>query len=105
LPRYGIVGVAIAWSVRTVVDAALLVGASRLLLPQSREAVGRMARWLTAATIGIALVALVPGTSTRLALAAILTPSWLAVAWWMILTPEERSAPGRMLAATAPDGS
>jgi hypothetical protein len=101
LPRYGIFGVAVAWAVRAVVDAALLLATSRTLLSEAAAPVRRVSLWLGATTIAVAAMAFVPWAGVRYAIAAMCVPAWLAASWWMILTPEERLSPARALRVMA----
>jgi O-antigen/teichoic acid export membrane protein len=97
LPRYGIVGVAVAWAIRAIGDSILLLLTCPVLLPQARRAVQRIFVWLGIAVPTLIALALIPSSTARLSIFAIAAPAWLGVCWWWILTPVERSAPMRAL--------
>jgi len=102
MPRFGILGVALAWAIRALVDAALLLVASRTLLHEASVAVRRMTRWLLLATPAVAAAALAPSPPVRVAIAATATLAWGGIVWWAILTPQERMSPVRVLSAATP---
>lgn len=93
LPRYGIMGAAIAWSVRTIGDTVLLLGTCPRLLPQTRATVTRMALWLvgTSAVLGASM--LLTSMTARVALVLVATITWLPLAWRLLLTAAERELP------------
>lgn len=105
LPRYGIVGVAVAWAARAAIDALLLLLTCPVLLPASRRSITRSLAWLAMAIPVIAAASLVPGTFARVAIATAAVPVWAAVTWWGILTEAERRAPARLLSAASPRAS
>ena len=87
----GIEGAAIAWSVRTVFDALALFVIARRYLPKGSP-MSMRTRGLLAAGLGTLLLAVVPQKlllKTGFLLVAIL--AFFYVAWFLILTPEERS--------------
>lgn len=91
LPTYGILGAAIAWSVRTVGDTVLLLATAPRLLRESRGPVLRAAAWTTAlaAVLGVAMASSHSGFRFLLVLLAM--PVWAAVVWRRLLTAEERA--------------
>ncbi len=99
LPRYGILGAAIAWSARTIVDTMLLLGTCPGLLAQTRASVARAALWLTATTLALSACVLVSGTGARLAVVIVALPVWLVIVWRWVMTPDERLVPARALSA------
>lgn len=102
LPRYGITGVAIAWAVRAVVDALLLLLTCPRLLPASAPAIHRMLLWLGLSLPLIVAAAFVPSVAARVAVAAAAAPLWLWLAWRGMLSEAERSAPAQLLSAALP---
>ena len=102
LARFGIVGVAVAWAVRAIADALLLMLACPVLLPSTRQPVRRALRWLAVAVPVIAMSALVPVPAARWWIAAAAVPVWAGLVWWRILTDAERRAPGLLLSAVMP---
>jgi O-antigen/teichoic acid export membrane protein len=102
LPRYGIVGAAIAWSVRTIADTVILLATCRVLLPSARPVVMRMSGWLLATSGLLALGAILAGevaSPLRFALVALAIPAWLYACWSALITPAERSLPMKSLIA------
>jgi O-antigen/teichoic acid export membrane protein len=99
LPRYGILGVALAWAGRASIDAIALLITCPRLLNEVRPSVQRTLVWLAIAVASLAACALLPTQVFRIGVAAIAIPLWLAVAWWRLLTPQERRAPARALNA------
>lgn len=99
LPRYGILGVAVAWALRAVVDAVAMLLTCPVLVRESRSIVQRMLAWLALVVPLLTLGMFVPGTTPRIAVTAVAIPVIAAVAWWWMLTPEERRAPQRLLSA------
>lgn len=99
LPRYGILGVAVAWAVRAAADSLALLIACPRVLPQSRPAVLRIAAWLALAVPALAASAFLPTTMLRLAAFVVAAPAWCAIVWLLILTPTERAVPTRILGA------
>ena len=97
LPRYGIMGVAVAWAVRAIVDAALLLATAAALLREASGSVRRTSFWVGAITVSCGVMAMVPSASVRVAAAMIAVPVWMAISWRSILTAEERVSPMRTL--------
>lgn len=97
LPRYGILGAAIAWSIRTVGDTILLLATCPALLPQARSAVGRAGAWLLGATAVLGACIWLSGTGARVAVTLVAMPLWLAIAWRWLFTAPERDLPLRAL--------
>jgi O-antigen/teichoic acid export membrane protein len=102
IPRYGIVGVAIAWALRATIDALLLLFSCPLLLPGSRSAVQRIVFWLAIAVPAMAMVTMVPTPAARVATALLCVPALGALVWWGVLTESERRAPAQLLTAASP---
>jgi len=93
LPRFGILGAALAWSVRTIGDTVLLLGTCPRLLPQSRATITRMALWLTGTSAALGASMLLQGTAVRVAVAIIVTMTWVVLVWRRLLTAQERELP------------
>lgn len=90
LPRYGILGAAIAWSVRTIGDTALLLAACPRLLARSREVVLRLSAWIAIMGAVFAVCMLSSEHLARFAIAVLAVPAWTAIAWRHLLTEQER---------------
>lgn len=97
LPRFGIVGAAVAWSVRTIGDTIVLLATCPRLLPQTGAVVRRMASWVAVTSALLALAALSIGSPARFVIIAVAVPAWVAVCWRFLLTAEERAYPMRAL--------
>jgi O-antigen/teichoic acid export membrane protein len=88
---YGVQGAAAAWSIRMVVDTALLLALARRFLPGS----GRMLRW-TAVALGVtgaalAGVALPHSLAVRAAVCAVALVALCPLGWRYALLPAERT--------------
>ena len=104
LPRYGVIGAAIAWSVRTVVDTAMLMVTCPILLPQARQVTARIGGWLAATTLVLTVAALTSSSLLRFPLVVLAIPTWLYVCWNILITPAERALPLRSLIAALRPG-
>jgi len=81
LPRWGIVGVAIAWAIRAIADAVVLLYTCPALLPESRPAVQRVTLWTCAILPLLGVSALVPSLALRLLVLVVVAPAWAVLAW------------------------
>ena len=90
LPRFGILGAAVAWSLRTIGDTVLLLLRCPSLLSESRPGVLRIGMWLLGSTALMALGIAASATSARVAVALVAPLVWAFVAWRGLLTPAER---------------
>lgn len=93
LPRYGIVGAAVAWSLRTVGDTILLLATCPRLLARPARTIARPGVWLTACTLVLAAGAFVDGTVTRIVVCVAIIPVWMLLVWRSLLTAQEREMP------------
>lgn len=105
LPRFGILGVALAWGARAIVDAVLLLLTCPVLLKETRGVVTRTVWWTAAAVAVFGLGMTLSSSPVRVAIALLAIPAWGAVAWRWIFTRRERSAPARMLSEAWPTAS
>lgn len=90
MPRFGLLGAALAWSLRTIGDTVILLATCPRLLPQTRATVTRLALWLVATSSALVASMAIPRPLMRLSIAALVTAVWIALAWRYLLTPEER---------------
>lgn len=104
LPRYGLVGAAIAWSARTILDTVALMITCPLLLDGSRRVVWRIGAWMAITGVALGVAALAATTELRLPIVALAVPVWIYVCWRMLITPEERALPLRSLIAALRPG-
>ena len=94
---FGIVGAAAAWTARVVLDAVLLFGASQKFVPLSRSDRASLA---VASATAFALLGLVPregSVALRLAFVGSAAVGFAAVAWQLLLSPDERRRARRTL--------
>jgi O-antigen/teichoic acid export membrane protein len=95
--RFGAEGAAAAWTLRVIVDAALLFLLARRLYPALDLRLFRV----TVAAFGglgaLAIAAALPTTSVRVAYAVAMLAAFTALAWWRLLAPAERLALGRIM--------
>jgi O-antigen/teichoic acid export membrane protein len=91
LPRFGVAGAAIAWTLRVSLDAALLLAATAMILPATKAVITRTlcvaAIALVVVTCGAMLVALV----SRIVCASIILLIYAVLGWYRVLDPSERS--------------
>lgn len=79
LPRFGIAGAAIAWAVRAVGDALLLLLTCPRVLPQTRRTALGFAAFSVAAMGGLGALLVLPSLRARVICAGALILAWLAV--------------------------
>lgn len=89
--RFGIMGAAAAWTLRAVVDTAVLYGIAARQLHLPRTTLAWLGASLFAAMLVFFTVSLVPDLAPRSALALGALLIFMRGAWIRILTPEERS--------------
>jgi O-antigen/teichoic acid export membrane protein len=93
----GLAGVAMAWTLRVFVDTvALWMMARRNLATERRLLRTPMMTWLTMA-LALAVGALLPGTTARIAYVFAAGAVYLPVAWFGLITPSERQAVRRIM--------
>jgi O-antigen/teichoic acid export membrane protein len=101
IARYGVIGAAVTWAVRMIVDAAVLFVFVGRLLPQSRSGLRRLAL----ASVGIgatfALAAAFSSTVPRIAFVAAVLAVFAVLGWRVVLTADERSRLRHPLAVVA----
>jgi len=90
LPRFGVAGAAIAWSLRVIIDAGALFAATAIILPATRSVI---ARTLCLAVIACAVVgcgAMLPGLEPRVVCATVALLIYAVIGWYRVLDPTER---------------
>ncbi len=90
LPRYGIEGAAVAYTVRVAVDTVAFLVMARRLLPQAASAVERIAMLACGALAVIAAGILPSDLASKCAFAAIALIAFAGAGWFRLLQPEER---------------
>ncbi len=88
---WGIEGAAIAWTARVAVDALFLFGLARRLLPGSEPLSLRAALLPAGLILALVLATLLQGVVIKALFLLGTTLCFVMVAWFLILTPEERA--------------
>jgi O-antigen/teichoic acid export membrane protein len=95
--RYGLVGVAIAWTARVTLDTGVLLLLTARLVPSVRRALWRCS-WLVAVLVGaLAGAAMLPSFGWRLAAALLGGLALLGGGWMLVLDHAEREVIRRWL--------
>jgi O-antigen/teichoic acid export membrane protein len=93
----GLAGVAMAWTLRVLVDTvALSVMARRNLVTDRRLLRTPVMTWLTMA-LALLVGAMLPSTAARIAYVFAAAAVYLPVAWFGLVTPSERRAVWRIM--------
>ena len=91
LPRFGIAGAAMAWTIRVTTDSLALFAATVMILPDTRRTVFYVVA-LTAAACGlIGSAAMMQAVNYRICFALAALISYMAIGWHCILNSNERS--------------
>jgi O-antigen/teichoic acid export membrane protein len=90
LSRYGIEGAAIAWTLRVVADAAVLLGMTCRLVPGTAAPVRRLVVLLGSALFILALCAFAADLLQKVVILSLTLAAFVPTAWFLILQPEER---------------
>jgi len=90
LPRYGVAGAAIAWSVRLTLDAGALFTASVILLPATKAVIGRMACLAAIASAVVVCGSMLPGLEGRIIYMAVALAIYAVIGWYRLLDRAER---------------
>lgn len=88
----GLVGFAIAWTLRVFLDTVLLWAMARRSLAVDRRVLHTPALTWAAMLVALLTGALVPGTAMRLSFLALVLTVYLPVAWFGLITAEERES-------------
>ena len=89
--RYGIVGAAIAWTMRAAVDAVALFAMVRLLVPGYGAHLPNHVVRVLLALLALALAAVFESFVTRIAYVAIVGVAFALLGWYTLLTIDERA--------------
>jgi O-antigen/teichoic acid export membrane protein len=95
--RFGADGAAAAWTLRVIVDAALLFALSRRLYPALDLRLARVTVAALAGLAALAVAALLPTTTARAAYGVAMLAAFITLAWYGLLAPAERMALGRLI--------
>lgn len=91
LPKFGIVGAAIAWAVRAVGDAVLLLLTIPRVLPGARKQAVIAAAWSGGIVAYLAVILALSSFLLRIVGAGVAIPVWIAMTYAWLLNPAERS--------------
>jgi O-antigen/teichoic acid export membrane protein len=91
LPRFGLAGAAIAWSLRVIIDAGALFAATVMIMPASRAAITRTLSLAAIALSVIACGAMLPGLKSRIVCSSVVLFIYAVIGWNRVLDPSERS--------------
>jgi len=87
----GLVGVAIAWTLRATADAVAMFALAARTMPELRVIARSTFWWLCAATLALGGAAALPNSTVRLIAAVVGLVGSLSLIWLAILRAEERS--------------
>ncbi len=90
LSRYGIEGAAIAWTLRVVADAALLLAVTCRLVPGTATPIRRLAVLLGGALFILGLCAFTADLLQKVVILSLTLAAFVPTAWFLILQPQER---------------
>jgi len=88
----GLVGFAIAWTLRVLLDTIILWVMARRSLAVDRSVLHAPVLTWAAMLVALLAGALLPGTAARLSFLAAVLSVYLPVAWLGLITPEERES-------------
>lgn len=92
VPRFGAAGAALAWTLRALVDAALLFGVARRLYPRPGVHYARVAVAMLIGITSLAIGCLLVSTAGRLAYGVFILGIFTVYGWRRLLTTHERLA-------------
>jgi O-antigen/teichoic acid export membrane protein len=87
---FGINGVALAWTLRVVMDTVVNCWMTQSQFPESASAINRSLAWLGGMLVSLLIVALPQATIVRAVLALVTLTVFLVVAWNRLLLEPER---------------
>jgi O-antigen/teichoic acid export membrane protein len=90
LPRYGVEGAAIVWTLRVTADMAVLYLATRLILPQARDSIAWIAKAAVLTLAVFAMAAIQMSLETKILFLVASIGAFGALAWTMMLGSAER---------------
>ncbi|MGI9179338.1 MAG: flippase [Longimicrobiaceae bacterium] len=90
LSSYGIIGVAVAWTVRAGLDMVVLLAMARRFLPESAASLRRINALIGGSLLALTLVALPAGLLLQTAFAALVLGLFGIAAWRYLLTSPEQ---------------
>lgn len=101
LPRFGVSGVAAAWTLRVSVDAAALFYASVTILPSTKRVIGQIACFTISAAVVIALGDALGALDLRIMCALAVFLVYMVIGWFRVLNLADRAMIVRRLTGLA----
>jgi O-antigen/teichoic acid export membrane protein len=91
IEHYGIVGAAVTWFVRVVIDTGLLFVAGYRILPEASR--NNKIRFMSVFTglCSLLFAALIPGLAVRTIFFVVVMAAYIPVVWHKAMTPEDRA--------------
>jgi len=96
---YGIIGAALAWLARNLVESAVLLGQARRLVPEIGPTLWRLGGAAGGATTALIVAMLLPTLAARIAFVTAASGVFAVGAWFLALSPAERDRLKRPLQA------
>ena len=90
LGRFGLLGVAVAWTARMVVDGVAMLACMRRVLPEADRAVRAATRLMLGGAAALAAATVPAPLGVRVAVALLALPGIALIGWSRLLTAEER---------------
>lgn len=88
---HGIVGAAVAWLARVVVDAVIIFAMARRILPNVSSATSWLVVLVSIALIFLASGAMIPNVEAKIFFLLIVMPLFIMFSWFVILDAEEKN--------------
>lgn len=88
---YGITGAAVAWTVRGIIETAIMYFIALVVLGSKGFAALKLTKILLAGALIMCLFAMLEGRYLKAAALFIFVPAYLTLAWYRWLSPDERS--------------
>jgi len=90
LPRYGVTGAALAWTLRVTIDAAVLFTAAGIILPATKTGIVRIACLAAITSAVVVCGAMMSGFYGRVIYTAVALAIYVVVGWYRLLDTAER---------------
>jgi O-antigen/teichoic acid export membrane protein len=90
LPRLGVAGAAVAWTLRVGVDAVALFAAAVMILPTTKAMTGRITGLAVLAGGVVSVGAILPELQYRIVCALVILLVYAAFGWYRMLAQDER---------------
>ena len=91
VPRFGVAGAAVAWTLRVTLDAAALFVAAAIILPTTKAVIVRIIGLATLASFVIGIGAFLPGLDYRIVYVSAILSTFALIGWRSALDADERA--------------